>query len=43
MNAHHYGEWLTAIFALHAAAAWIFSETAKVKAEHQSRLNAAFV
>jgi hypothetical protein len=43
MNAHHYVEWLTAIFALLAAAAWIFSATAKVKAEHQSGLDAAVI
>jgi hypothetical protein len=36
-------EWLSAAFAILAAAAWIRSATVKIKAEHQSGLNAAVV
>jgi hypothetical protein len=41
MNIHRCAEWLSALFAVLAAAAWVRSATVKVRAEHQSGLNAA--
>ena len=43
MNSHYWTEWFSVVLAFVAAGAWIRSATVKVKAEHQSGLDAAVV